>query len=371
MSKREWFRFIIGPWPVYPLYSFIIIALFLNFATSEPFLFDAEPEYGPFQSAIVGMPSAIITSLGFNAVWVVSEYVRKRFVDRPMSSPWYLATLIVSSFVYTEIRMHTMLGNSGQLDAVTTIRDSLRMFVAFLILMNILGFIYTRFQANARRAEEALSVVEEQRRLIIKNEEQTRRSVAQFLHDTVQANLVAISMQLDQLRGNVAKTDSDVIGSIIEAVEAIRRDDVRMASHRLSPDISSTGIVPSLKLLAQAYEPAMHTRFEVSPDAENALQDSTRSALAQLAVYRILEQALLNAAVHGRASDVAVSIRSNGDGVELNVSDNGSGVNENPAPGRGAAVISGWTAMFHGDWSVAPGPSGGTVLRARLSNADS
>ena len=85
-----------------------------------------------------------------------------------------------------------------------------------------------------------------------------------------------------------------------------------------------------------------------------------------LGVYRITEQALLNASVHGQASKCSVKLAqdSNNDFV-LSVTNNGLPLPENRSSGSGTAVIESWVRKFHGSWSL-ENNSGETLLRAKF-----
>ena len=84
------------------------------------------------------------------------------------------------------------------------------------------------------------------------------------------------------------------------------------------------------------------------------------------AVYRIVEQALLNAAMHGRAAHVTVGVEQQADRLAITVDDDGVGPPTDRMPGTGTAIIDAWVGTFDGAWSLAPLPAGGARLTASV-----
>ncbi len=84
----------------------------------------------------------------------------------------------------------------------------------------------------------------------------------------------------------------------------------------------------------------------------------------RLGIYRIVEQALLNALVHGPATKVQVNVSNEIDGfTKVVVSDNGPGVNiEEVSPGVGSAIIDSWVGILGGKRSIDSSPGYGYRL---------
>ena len=70
---------------------------------------------------------------------------------------------------------------------------------------------------------------------------------------------------------------------------------------------------------------------------------------AQLGVFKIIEQSLLNSLVHGPAKHVMVSLKTDPQGrTHLEISDDGPGAGATESPGVGTAVIDSWLSMLEG-----------------------
>lgn len=79
-----------------------------------------------------------------------------------------------------------------------------------------------------------------------------------------------------------------------------------------------------------------------------------------IAIYRVVEQALLNAASHGHAARVDVSLsKSSGGSLVVRVSDDGRGLPRGEiVRGSGTAIMDAWCAVAHGSWSWVPAERG-------------
>jgi glucose-6-phosphate-specific signal transduction histidine kinase len=72
-----------------------------------------------------------------------------------------------------------------------------------------------------------------------------------------------------------------------------------------------------------------------------------------LGLYRIVEQALLNSILHGKASAFSVTVSKTEPGWKMEISNNGAGFNPQTAlQGHGFAVIDSWVSKLHGNWSI-------------------
>jgi two-component system, NarL family, sensor histidine kinase UhpB len=158
-----------------------------------------------------------------------------------------------------------------------------------------------------------------------------RKRVAQELHDELGQSLTGIVLVLSRLAD---RADGELRGELLDAQEAMRAtlDDVRSLARRLRPEaLDDLGLVPALNALIASFAEASGLRIERSV-AEN-LPELT--ADAELAVFRIAQESLTNAARHAHAHNVQLELRrANGNGVRLHVRDDGVGLAGAPI-GRG------------------------------------
>jgi signal transduction histidine kinase len=88
----------------------------------------------------------------------------------------------------------------------------------------------------------------------------------------------------------------------------------------------------------------------------------------ELALYRVVQEALTNCLKHAGASQAGVRLHHEEDHIELTVTDDGHGGTATPADrdGQGLAGMRERMAIYGGELTAGPGEAGGFVVRARL-----
>ncbi|MCS6845697.1 MAG: GAF domain-containing sensor histidine kinase [Caldilineales bacterium] len=175
-------------------------------------------------------------------------------------------------------------------------------------------------QALAQQADALRRILAEERRI----EERTRARIAHDLHDGVQQLIVGALFEAQAARDLLA-TQPDLAGQRLASAQALLRRieaEMRRAIYSLRPVALDThGLVPALRELVAGFSQAGQipcglrvtgTPQRFDPDAE-------------VAAFRIVQEALNNLAVHSRATYAEVSVHFAGRQVVVEVSDNGVG----------------------------------------------
>ena len=91
-------------------------------------------------------------------------------------------------------------------------------------------------------------------------------------------------------------------------------------------------------------------------------------SLHLLGIYRIIEQALLNAFVHGPASNTLVTVTTSSTGdTEISVADDGPGVDiATVQSGVGSAIMDSWVGIIGGQKSIDSVPGHGYRVQVRF-----
>ena len=202
-----------------------------------------------------------------------------------------------------------------------------------------------------------------QQEQILKADEDARRQVADLLHDRVQAGLIAACLELQALPEDEKQKDATIV-TIVQRLENLRGIDVKRAARALSPSLQDVDLHASLRELAAQYEP----RMETSVDVSSAVEERVTEPEVRLGLYRLTEQALMNAAVHGHAQHVDVSIRVTDDStIVWEVRDDGRGLKDGQTTqGLGSALMTTWMRRLGGQWSLSARDDGGAVCRASI-----
>lgn len=243
--------------------------------------------------------------------------------------------------------------------------SQIRLFVVMLLLYYTLhislGISSFRIGEEARAANAAKAALEVQRGKLIESQEQTRRQIADFLHDRLQSDLVVLGMQITRAAETLSKEDRQIANAFVDEIERIRQLDVREASRALSPELDGPSPLPALKDLISQYKSVIEVSLVV--DQQEAVSKNQR-----LGIYRIVEQALLNAAKHANPNRVSIRV-SITEVIEILVENNGQPLPESFSPGSGFAIIDNWVQLFQGEWQIAS-TDGTTTFRALIKILD-
>ena len=333
-------RTCFGPWPIRPAPLAVIYALINQYAMVRV----AETQDASLWTAAIGaLPSTLseIAAL-FVAAWI-ARAVQRRFDPDIRRRSIYLLSVGVATIIFSLLRLVIFRPDVEQA-GMRPLRD----YLSIMILTAVLGVAADRVTRQMRRTQEALDLVQVQREQLLVADEEARQEVAQYLHDNVQADLVVLAMQLRSQAATLPRQDAERLASVVDELDKVRLLDVRSASRRLTPDIEALGLPASLRELASGYAPAMDVVVSCPHGIAAGMPDLS------LAIYRITEQALLNAATHGHATISEVSIHADpAGGVRLRVTNDGQPPGPAPVSGTGTAIIQAWVSRFDGEWSIA------------------
>lgn len=233
----------------------------------------------------------------------------------------------------------------------------------------------TLAEENAGLLEQLSEQVDElqrSRQRVTEAEERQRREISELLHSRVQTKLLLASHRLAEYHRMAASDPgkaADLVDAVRDELDVIREQDVRKASHLLHPTIIRLGLVPALHLLAERFESDFRITISASPDVTQ-LDDPIENRLSEplrLGAYRIVEEALGNAAKHAHPKTVELLLLLEQDQLVLRVRDDGKGFDaEAMRPGLGLASIHGRVDQLGGTWEISGAPGEGATLTVRL-----
>lgn len=199
-------------------------------------------------------------------------------------------------------------------------------------------------------------------------QEEERRRIAFDLHDEIGQSLTSVMMGLRAIgdRPNPEK-DQQRLADLREIVNQAVHE-VRRISNGLRPAaLDHLGLPAALQRLA--VDASQLHDLEVESTIEAADVESLSPPL-QIALYRILQEALTNVVRHAEANHVRILVKRQGDELILEVEDDGIGLpsesTEDQASHLGLAGMMQRTALLEGDLTLKTQPGKGTLLRARL-----
>jgi signal transduction histidine kinase len=218
-------------------------------------------------------------------------------------------------------------------------------------------------QLAERAAQLEVEQEEKARRAVL--EERTR--IARELHDVISHAVSVMVVQASVERRAVpdaAATTKETLATIErtgrEALVELRRllGVLRQSGEELSLT-PQPGLDDLHALAAQLRESGLTVELDVDEGEERL------SPGIELSAYRIVQEALTNVLKHARATRVEVTLRNNGDRLELEVADDGRGSGSRPGSGHGLIGMRERAALYGGSLEAGPAPGGGwriTVL---------
>ena len=242
-------------------------------------------------------------------------------------------------------------------------------------LVLIAAFLTQRTQR--RRAEDALrhrdAALRTSRHRIqqlagelIHAQETARVEVARDLHDDICQDIVGIALSIDgvaQTPGRIsdAKTQYTLAKLSGRTLDIAGR--VRMISHDLHPaTLQLLGLAAAVKAHCLEIETRYqaHVTFVANGDLKAMRQETA------LCLFRVAQEALRNAAVHGAARHFEVSLTRFGDDIELSIRDDGRGFDvestRHDEPGLGLVSLGERVHAAGGEILIMSKPDEGTTL---------
>ncbi len=214
-----------------------------------------------------------------------------------------------------------------------------------------------RHLAEINRREELLR--ETARNLVVSEE---RNRMAREIHDSISQGVHGIVFSLRSL-GSIVGDDPrgrEILDHLEETAEGTL-DELRRMVRELTPSsLEDRGLAEAVRLAADLVARRAGLELETRIDYPGGLTPE-----AEMAVYRIAQEAMANVERHARACGLKVSLRAEGDAIRLVVADDGVGF-EIPEGGSGFGLDNMITRARRSDGSlqISATPGEGTRITA-------
>jgi signal transduction histidine kinase len=223
--------------------------------------------------------------------------------------------------------------------------------VLFLFAIG-LGLLFVVLGDERDRLAARTEELEHLSRLLIRVQEDERRRIARELHDEAGQVLTAVKIELE-LDGRMEA------GALVGRALAQVRD----VSNLLRPSaLDDLGLVAALRALVDDF--ALRTRIDVSLDLDGVTRPADPEV--EVAVYRVIQEALTNVAKHAQATEARVRVQGSAGALSVVVDDNGVGAAE------AATSHLGWLGMrervtaLGGRLDIERAPAGGVRIAATI-----
>jgi signal transduction histidine kinase len=215
---------------------------------------------------------------------------------------------------------------------------------------------------------EAQQVAHDLSQRVLDAEMNERQRFATELHDSVGQSVVSLNLSLLRLRMLIDQNDeiSSVLTDMGTAIDEVQTQ-IRTVSYLLQPPWpEETG---GLEICSSQFVQGFARRAGLKAHIRMPRQPCPIDSDRQMALFRILQEALVNVHRHALATTVAVELVDNGAEIVLRVKDDGQGIRHangtDFAPGAGMLGMRARLKEFGGTLKIDSGPAG-TILTASL-----
>ena len=206
---------------------------------------------------------------------------------------------------------------------------------------------------DAERINESLL---QEYKALIEADEAIRGQASRYLHDRVQSEIMLATFQLKKRVDEIGFSSDEKISSVIHQLEKIRSLDIKILSRLLTPNIEIEGVRGAIESLCSQYSSSIEFQFDFDPTLEQLTHEQS------LGVFRIVEQAVINAITHGPASKINIVARANSaNGFTVEISDNGPGAHT-LGTGTGSVIIDAWVSILNGKKEILSKAGAGYTL---------
>jgi PAS domain S-box-containing protein len=213
---------------------------------------------------------------------------------------------------------------------------------------------------SRKEAEEALS---EMTRKLVQAQEQERARIARELHDDINQRLAILGFGLDQLKDNPSEIESRV--RELRRLTTVLASDVEALSHDLhSSHLEYLGVVAGIQSWCREFGERQEMKIEYRHNMQTRL-----SSEIGLCLFRVLQEALHNAAKHSGVKRVEVQLQDESGEIHLTVSDLGRGFDlraVNQGKGLGLTSMRERVRLVNGKITIESQPMGGTTIHVRV-----
>jgi len=251
-------------------------------------------------------------------------------------------------------------------------RGAAGLAVAILLAGTALGLLSRGMAARLQQQVRHLQERQELERQVQEASEREQRRIGDNLHEDLCQRLAGIRAASQALQKRLKKNsliDADLAAEIAGGVHESLRQAQQLADELQPVTLLDAGFAAAIQKLAIYCEQRSGIPCAFDADQFSGITDPATATH----LYRIVQEALNNAAKHSGASQVTVEIRSR-DGVSVSVRDNGAGFTQ-PGPsgsgsGMGLRIMQYRADLLGGRLMVNSTPGKGTEVICQLRSRE-
>jgi len=236
-----------------------------------------------------------------------------------------------------------------------------------LVLASMLYILRLERQIQVRYAELARSrgELEMLSARLVEAQETERRNISRELHDEVGQTLGALLVDFGRLSAALSSAPAELREQVDHMKSVAERSvhSVRNLALLLRPSmLDDLGLVAALEW--QGRETSRNSGTEVEVRAEGVPENLPDEY--NVTIYRLVQEALNNAARHSGARNARVNVTGSGGRIVVEVSDDGRGFDPRRSRGVGILGMEERVRRLHGRLTIDSQPGRGATVRAEL-----
>ena len=246
----------------------------------------------------------------------------------------------------------------------------------------IFGMFYSLASSRSRAVAIAGEITKDLRdsteqlqamsRRLVDIQESERRQLARELHDRVGQDLTALSISLDILKTQITQNGNEAFRLRLDDATALLEGTASSIENVMSelrpPMLDDYGLLPALQWYANEF--SNRTGVEVTVHGDEQLGRLPQAS--EIALFRIVQEALNNVAKHAHAKRVHIELERVDARFTLSVSDDGVGLGTASAGtarhrhGLGMVTMRERTQSVGGEFEIGAAPERGTRVVVRV-----
>jgi PAS domain S-box-containing protein len=241
---------------------------------------------------------------------------------------------------------------------------------------NFCGVVMQTLDITERKkAEEALRESQNQLRSLADHlqsvRENERTAMAREIHDELGQALTSLRMDLSWLAKKIPEDQTqllDKLHSMSELTGSTLRTVQRISTELRPGLLDDLGLVAAIEWQTEEFQNRTGIRCTLTVDPDITLDDRRSTAL-----FRILQETLINVARHAQATGVTVSLQEKDGVLKLRVRDNGKGITKDQISNPksfGLLGIQERVNPWGGEVKISGRPGKGTTVMVRMPIKD-
>ncbi|MRX38209.1 sensor histidine kinase [Flavobacterium sp. LC2016-23] len=200
------------------------------------------------------------------------------------------------------------------------------LFFVVMAIAIVVFFYFSRkkiIQKELEKKDLVLQYQKEQLHAVIVTQEEERKRIAQDLHDDISSklNIVSLNSHLLTAPDLTEKETLEITENIINLTTKALENSRKIAHNLLPPVFEKFGLNAAVEELCEEFESSKAVKVYY----KNEIDFDDKEIDRHLHVFRILQELMNNSMRHGKASEIWITFRNDGDMKTCNYEDNGVG----------------------------------------------